>query len=207
MTVLPTRWRRKPAGIDMEQNYVTVTLYIQYIIRVHQWTLSKWQIDKRNNDWNHSSETDLTKTERWWGKRRRANVGQGRQRQGGMSYIYWLSGAGGGDGKGGRDTYDGRSACCSWCRYGIRPADVRRSDVFIGVSQKWPWKSAGVDKPNPMHFECCGCTDCDAGRRHFALLVTQCALNVGMDKPELIFAACRIHGDICLPLSLLLHKV
>ena len=26
--VLPTRWRRKPAGIDMERNYVTVTLCI-----------------------------------------------------------------------------------------------------------------------------------------------------------------------------------
>jgi len=25
--VLPTRWRRKPAGIDVERNYVTVTLY------------------------------------------------------------------------------------------------------------------------------------------------------------------------------------
>ena len=25
-SVLPTRWRRKPAGIDMEQNYATVTL-------------------------------------------------------------------------------------------------------------------------------------------------------------------------------------
>ena len=25
---LPTKWRRKPAGIDMEQNYVTVTLRI-----------------------------------------------------------------------------------------------------------------------------------------------------------------------------------
>ena len=24
--VLPTRWRRKPAGIDTERNYVTVTL-------------------------------------------------------------------------------------------------------------------------------------------------------------------------------------
>ena len=25
MRVLPTKWRRKPAGIDMERNYVTVT--------------------------------------------------------------------------------------------------------------------------------------------------------------------------------------
>ena len=24
--VLPARWRRKPAGIDMERNYVTVTI-------------------------------------------------------------------------------------------------------------------------------------------------------------------------------------
>ena len=30
MRVSPTRWRRKPAGIDMEQNYVTVTLCIAY---------------------------------------------------------------------------------------------------------------------------------------------------------------------------------
>ena len=28
--VLPTRWRRKPAGIDMDQNYVTVTLCVHY---------------------------------------------------------------------------------------------------------------------------------------------------------------------------------
>jgi len=28
MRVLPTKWRRKPAGIDMERNYVTVTLSI-----------------------------------------------------------------------------------------------------------------------------------------------------------------------------------
>ena len=27
--VLPTRWLRKPAGIDMERNYVTVTLCVQ----------------------------------------------------------------------------------------------------------------------------------------------------------------------------------
>jgi len=27
-TVLPTRWRQKSTGIDMEQNYVTVTLCI-----------------------------------------------------------------------------------------------------------------------------------------------------------------------------------
>jgi len=26
MRVLPTRWRRKPAGVDMSRNYVTVTL-------------------------------------------------------------------------------------------------------------------------------------------------------------------------------------
>jgi len=28
MKVLPTKWRRKPAGIDMERNYVSVTLCI-----------------------------------------------------------------------------------------------------------------------------------------------------------------------------------
>ena len=28
LTVLPTRWRRKPADIDTERNYVTVTLCI-----------------------------------------------------------------------------------------------------------------------------------------------------------------------------------
>jgi len=28
LSVLPTRWRQKSAGIDMEQNYVTVTLCI-----------------------------------------------------------------------------------------------------------------------------------------------------------------------------------
>jgi len=32
MTVLPTRWWQKPAGIDMEQNYVTVTLCIAVIV-------------------------------------------------------------------------------------------------------------------------------------------------------------------------------
>jgi len=31
MTVLTTKWRRKPAGIDMERNYVAVTLCIRYI--------------------------------------------------------------------------------------------------------------------------------------------------------------------------------
>ena len=30
MRVSPTRWRRKPAGIDVERNYVTVTLCIAY---------------------------------------------------------------------------------------------------------------------------------------------------------------------------------
>ena len=28
MRVLPTKWRRKPAGIDMERDYVTVTVCI-----------------------------------------------------------------------------------------------------------------------------------------------------------------------------------
>ena len=28
MRVLPTKWRRKPAGLDMERNYATVTLCI-----------------------------------------------------------------------------------------------------------------------------------------------------------------------------------
>ena len=28
--VLPTRWRQKPAGIDMERNYVTATLCIPH---------------------------------------------------------------------------------------------------------------------------------------------------------------------------------
>ena len=31
LRVLATRWRRKPAGIDMERNYVTVTLCIRQI--------------------------------------------------------------------------------------------------------------------------------------------------------------------------------
>ena len=30
MRVLPTRWRRKPTGIDIERNYVTVTLCIKF---------------------------------------------------------------------------------------------------------------------------------------------------------------------------------
>jgi len=35
--VLPTRWRQKSIGIDMEQNYVTVTQYIMYsrVVRMH----------------------------------------------------------------------------------------------------------------------------------------------------------------------------
>ena len=46
MRVLPTKWRRKPAGIDMERNYVTATLCISG-------TLSKtldsdWHVDRRN---------------------------------------------------------------------------------------------------------------------------------------------------------------
>ena len=28
MRVLPTKWRRKPAGLDMERNYVTVSLCV-----------------------------------------------------------------------------------------------------------------------------------------------------------------------------------
>ena len=28
MRVLPTKWRRKPAGLDMERNYVTVAICI-----------------------------------------------------------------------------------------------------------------------------------------------------------------------------------
>ena len=31
LRVLPTRWRQKKTGIDMEQNYVTVTLCVGYI--------------------------------------------------------------------------------------------------------------------------------------------------------------------------------
>ena len=31
LTVLPTRWRLKLTGIDIEHNYVTVTLYIASI--------------------------------------------------------------------------------------------------------------------------------------------------------------------------------
>jgi len=29
---LPTRWRRKTAGVDMKQNYVTVTLCVMFIV-------------------------------------------------------------------------------------------------------------------------------------------------------------------------------
>ena len=37
---LPTRWRRKPAGIDMERNYVIVTLCIRLVQREQAgWTL------------------------------------------------------------------------------------------------------------------------------------------------------------------------
>ena len=38
LRVLPTRWRRKPVGIDMERNYVTVTLCI---INIITWTTLK----------------------------------------------------------------------------------------------------------------------------------------------------------------------
>ena len=37
MRVLPTRWRRKLAGIDMERNYVTVTLYIGIEMTAREW--------------------------------------------------------------------------------------------------------------------------------------------------------------------------
>jgi len=30
--ILPTTWRQKPTGIDMERNYVTVTLYVYWYI-------------------------------------------------------------------------------------------------------------------------------------------------------------------------------
>jgi len=39
-SVLPTRWRRKPAGIDTEPNYITVTLCISLATKL---TLSKLQ--------------------------------------------------------------------------------------------------------------------------------------------------------------------
>jgi len=34
MRVLPTKWRRKPAGIDTERNYVTVALYRAYTKKI-----------------------------------------------------------------------------------------------------------------------------------------------------------------------------
>jgi len=34
LRVLPTIWRRKPAGIDMEQNHVTVILSIRIVVAV-----------------------------------------------------------------------------------------------------------------------------------------------------------------------------
>ena len=34
MRVLPTKWRRKPAGIDTERNYVTVTLCRAYTKKI-----------------------------------------------------------------------------------------------------------------------------------------------------------------------------
>ena len=36
---LPTRWRQKSTGIDMAQNYVTVTLCIVNIVRENIWTV------------------------------------------------------------------------------------------------------------------------------------------------------------------------
>jgi len=36
---LSTRWRRKSTGIDMEQNYVTVTLCTVYIRNLHMFNL------------------------------------------------------------------------------------------------------------------------------------------------------------------------
>ena len=33
MRVLTTRWRRKPAGTDMDRNYVTVTLCVKKHVR------------------------------------------------------------------------------------------------------------------------------------------------------------------------------
>jgi len=36
VSLLPTRWRRKPAGIDMERNYVSVTLCVHTaLVRGH----------------------------------------------------------------------------------------------------------------------------------------------------------------------------
>jgi len=37
LRVLPTRWRRKPSGIDMNQNYVTVTLFDITHVKVLQY--------------------------------------------------------------------------------------------------------------------------------------------------------------------------
>ena len=33
--ILPTRWRQKSTGIDMEENYVTVTLRVMKISKLH----------------------------------------------------------------------------------------------------------------------------------------------------------------------------
>jgi len=40
LRVLPTRWRRKPAGIDMERNYVIVTLCIRFTVIIYLRELS-----------------------------------------------------------------------------------------------------------------------------------------------------------------------
>jgi len=38
MRILPTRWRRKPAGVDMERNYVTVSLCMsKSTTDIHVW--------------------------------------------------------------------------------------------------------------------------------------------------------------------------
>jgi len=47
MRVLPTKWRRKPAGIDTERNYATVTLCIVRQLQFVHCERSHWFLPAR----------------------------------------------------------------------------------------------------------------------------------------------------------------
>ena len=68
MRVLPTRWQRKPAGIDMNRNYVTVTLCITVwgiwnahpFLRVELLVQSHHPMTGRiATEWTHPSNTNV----------------------------------------------------------------------------------------------------------------------------------------------------
>jgi len=72
MRVLPTKWRRKPAGIDMERNYVTVTLcfklfFTSMIVMLDRVCLSsRWWNTSLLCTWTISIRRGAKASVGWW---------------------------------------------------------------------------------------------------------------------------------------------